>query len=133
LIGKNLVIAKYNIETTNRSYGRVTNLHDITIGHTLSYKPFTYCYFKLIDLITYMINSANDNGLLKHHLNIEIKNALKSHLADINFKKYGSARLKVQAAINKLKLYDNYENNLLEILIDLFNLNIKTANDEIIN
>ncbi len=64
----------------------------------------------------------------------EIKGKLLEYAANINYKKYSTAQKRVQIALRKLQSYRfNYETDLLEILIELFNLNIKTKNDEIDN
>jgi hypothetical protein len=136
MIGKKLVMEKYNIEILEDRGYRVKDLSDITICHELSSKPMTWCRFNLIDIVKFMIdNDCEDYWRIRYHLNREIKNELKNYLNDtkIGFKKYTAARAKVQAAINRLEIYKDYENNLLEILIELFNLNIKTVNDEINN
>jgi hypothetical protein len=136
LIGKNLIYNKYNLDIVERRFDgrKITYLSEITIDFIICDRPLAACAFKLDQLIDLLINTDADNFYLKNNLHREIKGKLLEYAANINYKKYATAQKRVQIALRKLEYYrSNYDTDLLQILIELFNLNIKTKNDEIDN
>lgn len=136
VIGKNLIYNKYNLQIIERRYEnkKNTELSEITIPFVICDRPFAACTFHLLDIINLLINTSRDNYYLKNNLHREVKNVLTNFAMDTKFKKYATAHNKVHIALRKLEYYKfNYETDLLEILIDLFNLHIKTKHNDINN
>jgi hypothetical protein len=136
LIGKNLIYNKYNLNIIERKIycRKITDLSEITIDFVICDRPFAACTFYLLDIINLLINTDRNNWYLKENLHRSVKNELIQFAANTNYKKYATAHKSVQIALKKLQSYSyNYDTDFLQILIELFNLNIKTKQNEINN
>ena len=136
VIGKNLIYNKYNLQIIERKNEnkKNTEISEITIPFVICDRPFAACTFYLLDIINLLINTNKDNFYLKNNLHKMVKNELIQFASNTNYKKYATAQKTVQIALRKLQSYSyNYETEFLQILIELFNLNIKTKHNDINN